>query len=68
MEAIEVVDDLPVVDLDRCIGCGLCVTGCDVDAMGLERRQESPRTPESMRALGAQVLSTRGKLEDFLNA
>lgn len=68
MDALEVVDDLPVIDLDRCIGCGLCVTGCDTGAMEAVRREEPPRTPGSMRELGARVLSARGRLEDFLNA
>ncbi len=68
MDAIEVVDDLPVIDLDRCIGCALCVTGCDTGAMEMVRRGEIPQTPETMRELGVRVLSARGRLEDFLKA
>lgn len=66
VEAIEIVDEAPVVDLARCIGCGLCVTGCDTDAMELARRESMPDTPETMRDFGLRVLNARGKLEEFL--
>ncbi|MBU1671271.1 MAG: 4Fe-4S binding protein [Actinobacteria bacterium] len=66
MDAIEIVDDLPVIDLDRCIGCALCVTGCDTEAMELARREEVPGVPASMRELGVGMLQRRGKLEEFL--
>jgi electron transport complex protein RnfB len=66
MDAIEVVDELPVIDLARCIGCGLCVTGCDTDALGLARREEVPETPGSMKEMGIASLRKKGKLQDFI--
>jgi len=30
-----------VVDRDKCIGCGLCVTGCPTQVARLERRPEA---------------------------
>jgi len=68
MDAIEIVDDVAVVDEPRCIGCALCVTGCETDAMRLKRRDEVPVVPESMRAMGVEVLNRRGRLGDFLDA
>ena len=68
MGAIEVVDEVPVINNDRCIGCALCVTGCETDAMRLRRREEAPEVPESMRQMGVEVLKRRGRLEDFLEA
>ncbi len=66
MDAIEMVDELPVIDEDPCIGCALCVTGCDTAAMGLKRREELPETPANMPELGIEVLKNRGKLEEFI--
>jgi hypothetical protein len=44
------------------------VTGCETDAMRLKRRDEVPVVPESMRAMGVEVLNRRGRLGDFLDA
>ena len=68
MGAIEVVDEVPVINNDRCIGCALCVTGCETGAMRLKRREEAPEVPESMRQMGVEALKRRGRLEDFLEA
>jgi len=32
------VDEFAVIDVDKCIGCGLCVVGCDQEALKLQRR------------------------------
>jgi Fe-S-cluster-containing hydrogenase component 2 len=40
MEAIRMQDDVAEVDLDRCIGCGLCVTTCSSEAIDLVRKDE----------------------------
>ena len=40
MKAIEVKDATAQVDLDRCIGCGLCVTGCSTGAVRMELKPE----------------------------
>ena len=66
MDAIEMVDELPVIDQDRCIGCALCVTGCDTGAMEMKRREEMPETPATMPELGIEVLRNRGKLDEFI--
>ena len=42
MEAITVgSDDVAVVDRDRCIGCGLCVTTCPSEALLLKQKSEA---------------------------
>ena len=40
MDAIT-VEDCSRVDLDRCIGCGLCVTTCDFDAIKLDKKDKN---------------------------
>jgi len=38
MEAIQINNGNAVIDLNRCIGCGLCVTTCPTGAMELRRK------------------------------
>jgi len=67
MDAIEMVDEVPVINEDRCIGCALCVTGCDTDAFELVRRDDPLAVPGSMPEMAVEVLKNRGKLEEFIN-
>ena len=40
MDAIQMQNDVAVIDLNRCIGCGLCVPTCAVKAIDLLRKEE----------------------------
>jgi electron transport complex protein RnfB len=40
MDAIT-VEESSQVDLDRCIGCGLCVVTCELDAIKLQKKDEA---------------------------
>lgn len=42
MDAV-MVDVTAQVDLNRCIGCGLCVPTCDVDAIRLKKKDKEQR-------------------------
>jgi len=66
MKAIEMVDKKPVMKIVRCIGCGLCVTGCPNNARHLERSIEVPEPPADAMEFGSRVLQERGKLGAFL--
>ncbi len=37
------MDEVSVVSRERCIGCGLCVSGCPNDVPRLERKPEAER-------------------------
>jgi Fe-S-cluster-containing hydrogenase component 2 len=41
MDALKVQDGTAVLDARRCIGCGLCVTGCPNGVARLERKPEA---------------------------
>jgi electron transport complex protein RnfB len=43
--APEVPEEVCVVDAVRCLGCGLCIGSCPSDALRLERRPDTERTP-----------------------
>jgi H+/Na+-translocating ferredoxin:NAD+ oxidoreductase subunit B len=46
VQAVEMSDDLPIVDREWCIGCGVCATVCPSDAVVLNVREEkSGETP-----------------------
>ncbi len=44
MEAIE-LENAAVVNRDCCIGCGVCVVACDVDAMVLHPKKAPGNLP-----------------------
>ena len=43
MNAISIKDGLAEVEKEKCIGCGLCVTGCSTGAARLELKPENER-------------------------
>ena len=65
MGAISIVDKTPVMNIDLCIGCGLCVTGCPNNAIRLEKEIEVPEPPANEQEMGLRILQARGKLLDF---
>jgi len=40
MEAIALEDGKSQVDSGKCIGCGLCTTVCDTDAIHLQKKEQ----------------------------
>jgi Fe-S-cluster-containing hydrogenase component 2 len=52
MDALEMgEDDIPRVNLDRCIGCGVCASGCPAEAIQMEAREGIPVPPVDHKAL-----------------
>ena len=40
-----------VVNLDRCLGCGVCVDGCPADSISLLKKPTETRPPETIEEL-----------------
>jgi Fe-S-cluster-containing hydrogenase component 2 len=66
MKAIEMVDKKPVVSIDKCIGCGVCASGCPHDAIRMERCADVTEPPANTMEMGMRLLQEKGKLEDFI--
>jgi electron transport complex protein RnfB len=66
MKAIEITEVSHVVDADRCIGCGLCATGCPNDAISMKRTVEVPTPPVNAQEWGIRLLTDHGRLEKFM--
>ena len=65
VQAIAEQDGVAVVDQERCIGCGLCVTGCPNDVVKLQRKPdvEIVRPPADYAAWEHERLLNRGLAE-----
>ena len=60
MEALPLSEeDVPEVDLDRCIGCGVCATGCPSEAIELEEKQGISVPPVDQKALKEAIRASQ---------
>ncbi len=66
LAAIEVQDDHAHVNLDRCIGCGLCVSTCPTGALSMVQRKDAAVPPGTIPELGMRVLVEKGRLQDYM--
>ena len=64
MDAIDVVDGITEINLVRCIGGGLCVTTCPVDAIELIKKPEDELydPPKSGAETYIKIMQERGKI------
>ena len=65
-KAIDMIEKKAVVGENKCIGCGLCVTGCKFSAMRLIDRTTVSEIPTDGKELVFQVLKEKGKLDSFM--
>ncbi|MGE5416536.1 MAG: indolepyruvate ferredoxin oxidoreductase subunit alpha [Acidobacteriota bacterium] len=64
--AIHENEDTVKVEIDRCIGCGLCVSVCPTGALTMKLREELPVVPADAKELFFTLLQEKGKVEAFI--
>jgi Fe-S-cluster-containing hydrogenase component 2 len=70
MEALHLEDEVAVLDADKCIGCGLCVTTCPSESLTLVRKPESEQAdvPRNVTEAVMRLGKERGKMSAFTQA
>jgi len=59
MEALALVDNASTVNLDRCIGCGVCVSKCPFGAMKLIKKPDRFIPPKNHDSMYQKILYER---------
>ncbi|MCX6362576.1 MAG: 4Fe-4S binding protein, partial [Actinobacteria bacterium] len=54
------------IDLERCLGCGVCVGVCSQDALAMERRSRAAHVPLNQVEYLTRRMLERGRLADLL--
>jgi len=63
MEAVLLEDGVCVIQTERCIGCGLCVTTCTTNALSLQPKAEPPDVPRTNAESALHLGRERGVLK-----
>jgi electron transport complex protein RnfB len=66
MGAVKVIEGMATVDPNRCIGCGLCVTTCEAEAIRMVPREQAPEPPATISEMGIKIATEKGRIDDFL--
>ena len=59
LDARSIVDGVATVNLERCIGCGNCVTSCQYQACRLRKREKESVPPEDSKALYVRIAGNK---------
>jgi Fe-S-cluster-containing hydrogenase component 2 len=64
MEALHLENKKSILDVNRCIGCGLCVSTCPTHSLSLVRKpkEKQPYVPKNIISTSIKVGQARGKL------
>jgi Fe-S-cluster-containing hydrogenase component 2 len=47
--------NVPVVNTDRCFGCGVCASGCPERAIAMENKPGFPAPPKTVKELATAL-------------
>ncbi len=70
VEAVQMVNDAPILDEQWCIGCGVCATVCPTDAIAMELRKDKAGQvpPAVFKELHRQILGEKKAKMDGSNS
>jgi len=63
MDAIEMVDDKPIIDLGSCIGCGLCTPTCPDEAITLIKKEKVKIPPKDTKEMYMTLAKNKQQLD-----
>jgi formate hydrogenlyase subunit 6/NADH:ubiquinone oxidoreductase subunit I len=67
MEAATLEGDAVNINLDRCIGCGVCIANCPSDALELKTKEKLHVPPKNSEELYSQIDQRRKELDKGKN-
>jgi Fe-S-cluster-containing hydrogenase component 2 len=63
MDARTVKDNVSQVDLQRCIGCGVCVPSCTAGATKLVKKEEIMAPPKDVSAMYMKIMNNKTQMK-----
>jgi Fe-S-cluster-containing hydrogenase component 2 len=67
MDAIEIIDNISNINLDRCIGCGVCVPTCPDEAIELIEKEDKMIPPKNTMETYMQIAKKKAELKKIEN-
>ena len=61
MDALTLEDEQVVLNSDRCIGCGLCVSTCPTESLILKRKSVSKHVPQNFETTWKEISLARAE-------
>jgi Fe-S-cluster-containing hydrogenase component 2 len=62
MDAIQITDNVAIIEELLCIGCGNCVVTCPEKAINLQQKETESIPPETTQDLFLNIMSKRAEL------
>jgi electron transport complex protein RnfB len=62
MDAISIIEDLSQVNLERCIGCGVCIPTCPEDAIKLVKKELEVIPPSNTKETYMAIMNVKAEL------
>ncbi|MFX0114750.1 MAG: 4Fe-4S binding protein [Candidatus Hodarchaeota archaeon] len=56
MEALTIIEGISLVNLDRCISCGICVSTCPEEAIKLREKEKEFILPKDSSVLYLKIM------------
>ena len=65
MDAVEIIDDVSNIHLERCIGCGVCVPTCPEEAIELIEKEDKVVPPKNVVETYQKIAQEKNRLKEL---